>query len=184
MSSWGKNGISCVPRLGSALWSPYLLPGCYCKFHLSILSVYHLSITLWLFWKDDFLEGVFCVFLEMSVLLLCFIVCFLLLFIFCFLKLFYGFGFVFWASRVLRWQTVHSAGDLGLIPGSGGSPGEGNGYPLQDTCLENSLDRGSWPATVFGVTKSWTWLTNTLTFLLPSPANRVRGMGVGWGVWV
>ena len=40
--------------------------------------------------------------------------------------------------------------------GLGRSPGEGNGYPLQYSCLENSIDRGAWQATVHGVTKSWT----------------------------
>ena len=44
--------------------------------------------------------------------------------------------------------------DLGLIPGLGGSPGEGNGYPLHCSCLENSMDRGAWQATVHGVAKS------------------------------
>ena len=39
------------------------------------------------------------------------------------------------------------AGDVGLIPGSGKSPGEGNGNPLQYSCLENSMDRGAWWAT-------------------------------------
>ena len=52
------------------------------------------------------------------------------------------------------------AGDLGSIPGSGKSPGEGNGYPLQYSCLENSMDRGGWRATVHGVAKSQTWLSN------------------------
>ena len=47
-------------------------------------------------------------------------------------------------------------GDSGLISGPGRSPGEGNGYPLQDSCLENSMDRGAWRATVRGVTKSQT----------------------------
>src|SRR5574337_201191 len=46
-----------------------------------------------------------------------------------------------------------NAGDLGLIPGSGRSPGEGNGNPLQYFCLENSVDRGAWWATVHGVAK-------------------------------
>ena len=45
------------------------------------------------------------------------------------------------------------AGDLGLIPGSGRSPGEGNGNPLQYSCLGNSMDRGAWEATVHGVTQ-------------------------------
>ena len=51
---------------------------------------------------------------------------------------------------------MHNAGDLGLIPGLGRSPGEGSGYPLQYSCLENSTGRGAWQAIVHGVTKSWT----------------------------
>ena len=46
-----------------------------------------------------------------------------------------------------------SAGSEGSIPGSGRSPGEGNGYPLQYSCLENPMDRGAWQATVCGITK-------------------------------
>ena len=46
--------------------------------------------------------------------------------------------------------------DAGLILGSGSSPGEGNGNPLQYSCLENSMDRGAWWATVHGVAKSRT----------------------------
>ena len=49
---------------------------------------------------------------------------------------------------------------MGSIPGSGRSPGEGNGNPLQYSCLENSMDRGNWWATVHRVTKSWTQLSN------------------------
>ena len=49
-----------------------------------------------------------------------------------------------------------NAGDPGSIPGLGRSPGEGNGNPLQYSCLENPMDRGAWRATVHGVTKSWT----------------------------
>ena len=49
-----------------------------------------------------------------------------------------------------------NAGDLGLIPGSGRSPGEGSGKPLQYSCLENPMDRGAWQVTVHGVAKSWT----------------------------
>ena len=55
-----------------------------------------------------------------------------------------------------------NAGDLGSIPGSGRSPGEGNGYPLQHSCLKNSMDRGAWQATVHGIAKSWTKLTLSL----------------------
>ena len=50
--------------------------------------------------------------------------------------------------------------DLGSIPGLGRSPGEGNGNPFQDYCLENPMDRGAWQATVHGVAKSWTRLSN------------------------
>ena len=46
--------------------------------------------------------------------------------------------------------------DAGSIPESGGSPGEGNGHPLHCSCLENSMDRGVWQATVHGVSKSQT----------------------------
>ena len=46
--------------------------------------------------------------------------------------------------------------DAGSIPGLEGSPGAGNGNPLQYSCLENSMDRGAWRATVHGVVKSWT----------------------------
>ena len=61
-------------------------------------------------------------------------------------------------------------GDVGSIPGSGRSPGEGNGNPLQYSCLENSMDRGAWWATVHGVTKSWTWLsTDSRISPLPLP---------------
>ena len=48
------------------------------------------------------------------------------------------------------------AGDVGLTPGSGKSPGEANGNPLQSSCLGNPMDRGAWWATVDGVTKSRT----------------------------
>ena len=58
-----------------------------------------------------------------------------------------------------------NAGDLGSIPGSGRSPGEWNGYPLQCSCLENSMDRGAWQAIVHGVTKSQTWLNNQHTHI-------------------
>ena len=47
-------------------------------------------------------------------------------------------------------EAACNAGDLGLIPGSGRSPGEGSGYPLQYSCLENSMDRGTCQATVHG----------------------------------
>ena len=52
------------------------------------------------------------------------------------------------------------AGDVGSIPGSGRSPGEGNVNPLQYSCLENFMDKGSWPAVVCGVAKSLIQLSN------------------------
>ena len=55
-------------------------------------------------------------------------------------------------------ESACNVGDLALIPGSGRSPGEGNGYPLQYSCLENPLDKGAWWATTHGVAKSQTQL--------------------------
>jgi len=57
-------------------------------------------------------------------------------------------------------ETTCNTRDPGSISGSGRSPGEGNGYPLQYYCLENSMDRGIWWVTVHGVTKSYTQLSN------------------------
>ena len=52
-----------------------------------------------------------------------------------------------------------NAGDVGSIPGSGRSPGEGNDNPLQYSCLGNPMDRGAWGVTTHGVSKSWTRLS-------------------------
>ena len=49
---------------------------------------------------------------------------------------------------------------MGSVPGWGGFPGGGHGNPLQDSCLENPMDRGAWWATVHGVAKSWTQLSD------------------------
>ena len=57
-------------------------------------------------------------------------------------------------------ESDGNVGDLGSIPGLGRSPGEGNGNPLQYSRLENSMDRGTWWATVHGVTKSQTQLSD------------------------
>ena len=56
-------------------------------------------------------------------------------------------------------ESAYNSGELGLIPGLGRFSGEGNGYPLQYSCLENSMDRVAWWATVHEVTKSWTRLS-------------------------
>ena len=53
-------------------------------------------------------------------------------------------------------ESACNAGDLGSTPGLGRSPEEGNGNPLQYSCLENSMDRGAWRATVHGVAMSQT----------------------------
>ena len=52
-------------------------------------------------------------------------------------------------------ESACNTGDLGSIPGSGRSPGEGHGYPLQYSWLKNPTDRGAWWATIHRVTKSW-----------------------------
>ena len=63
-------------------------------------------------------------------------------------------------------ESACNAGDPGLIPGLGRSPGEGNGYPLWYSCLENPIDRGAWWAIVHGVTELD--MTNTHCFESPS----------------
>ena len=68
-------------------------------------------------------------------------------------------------------ESTCNAGDPGSIPGWGRSPGEGNGNPLQYSCLETPMDRGAWQATVHGVAKSRTWLrdytpTHTYIYML------------------
>ena len=66
-----------------------------------------------------------------------------------------------WFSRK---ESACNAGDLGSISGSGRSPGEGHGYPLQYSCLENPMYRGAWQAAVHSVAQSWTqlkWLSSS-----------------------
>ena len=70
-------------------------------------------------------------------------------------------SFALWASQVaLVAKSPHVRAeylrDAGSIPGLGRSPGEGNGNPLQYSCLENPMDKGAWQATVHRVTKSRT----------------------------
>ena len=67
-------------------------------------------------------------------------------------------------------ESACNAGDAGSIPGSGRFPGEGNDYPLQYSCLENSMDRGAWWTTIYGVTESDTTEGLTLSIsLTPRP---------------
>ena len=56
--------------------------------------------------------------------------------------------------------NAKDTGDVGLIPGLGQSPGGRKGNPLQDSCLENFMDRGAWWAIVHGVSNSWTRLSD------------------------
>ena len=69
-------------------------------------------------------------------------------------------------------ESASKAGDLDSIPGSGSSPGEGNCYPVQYSCLGNPMHRGAWRATVHGVTKSWTqmsdWACTAITYICNS----------------
>ena len=76
-----------------------------------------------------------------------------------------------WAARVAQTvkESACNAADLGLILGSGRSPGEGHGNPLQCSCLENPMDKGAWWATVHGVAESWTRLSDLAhTHTMPS----------------
>ena len=57
-------------------------------------------------------------------------------------------------------ESTFNAGDGGSVPGLGRSPAEGNGNPLQNSCLENPMDRGAWRATVHGAAKSQTRLSD------------------------
>ena len=57
-------------------------------------------------------------------------------------------------------ESTCNTGDPDSIPGSGRFTGEDNGYPLQYSCLENSMDKGAWWATILGVAKSETGLSN------------------------
>ena len=71
-------------------------------------------------------------------------------------------------------ESACNAGDLGSIPGSGKSPGEGNGYPLQYVCLGNAMDRGTWWATVSGAAKSWTQLSDYHSRFLACISHQVQ----------
>ena len=67
-----------------------------------------------------------------------------------------------------------NGGDPASIPGLGRSPGEGNGNPLQYSCLENPTDRGAWQATVHGVTKTFTFTYDLMGEYMLSHFNCVR----------
>ena len=71
-------------------------------------------------------------------------------------------------------ESVCNTGDMGridLIPGLGRSPGGGNGYPLQDSCLENSIDRGVWQAIVHGGHKELDMTERLVLYIIPWSIN-------------
>ena len=70
-------------------------------------------------------------------------------------------------------ESAHNKEDPDLTPGSGRSPGEGNGNPLQYSRLENSMDRETWQATVHGIAVNQTWLSNYNSYLLEENERRV-----------
>ena len=71
-------------------------------------------------------------------------------------------------------ESPYNAEDLGLTPESGRSPGEGNGNPLPYSCLKNSMDREAWWATVYGVAKSRTRLSDFQSLKEPFWSFRIR----------
>ena len=83
-------------------------------------------------------------------------------------------------------ESVCNAGDLGLIPGLGKSLGEGIGFPLQYSCLENAMNRGAWWATVHGASRSQTcWAAAKLLQSCPTLCDPIDGSPPGpprlWG---
>ena len=66
-------------------------------------------------------------------------------------------------------KSACNMGDPGLIPGVGRSPGEGNGNPLQYSCLENPMDGGAWQAIVHGVTNRWTRVSDFIFIFRRDP---------------
>ena len=100
----------------------------------------------------------------------------------------YKYGLLGWPSGN---ESACNAGDLGSIPGLGRSPREGNGNPLQYSCLENPMDGGAWRVTVYRVAKSWTWLSDLTSLLLqPIVINRQINLSgflflrILWRSWI
>ena len=81
-------------------------------------------------------------------------------------------------------KSACNMGDLGLIPGLGRSPGEGNSFPLQYSCLENSMDRGAWQVTVHGAAKSWTQLSDLKKkkrfYMVSNMWNTIKNIAIFW----
>ena len=76
-------------------------------------------------------------------------------------------------------ESMCDTGDLGSIPGSGRSPGKRNGYPLQYSCLENSMDRGAWRASVYGVPR----IRHSLSTKPQPPPQLFRNTGHAFEIW-
>ena len=103
---------------------------------------------------------------------------------------------IFWPPDSKNWfpggsdgkVSACNAGDPGSIPGLGRSPGEGNGDPLQYSCLENSMDGEAWWATVHGIAKNQTRLSNFTFFLFFWCWERLKAGGEGddkgWDGWM
>ena len=90
--------------------------------------------------------------------------------------------FAWWLSGK---ESACNAGDSGSIPGSGRSPGEGSGNPLQYSCLGNPMDRGAWWATVHGVAKSRTRLSDfafTFHFLAMEKEMATHSRVLAWRI--
>ena len=93
-------------------------------------------------------------------------------------------GLLWWLSRKESTCNAGAAGDLGSIPGSGRSPGEAHGHPLQYSCLENLMDRGDWQAMVHRAAESdmtevteqahTLWLLEAQNTTTKDAANRVK----------
>ena len=85
-------------------------------------------------------------------------------------------GFIWsFPNSLVDKSSACNAGDLGSIPGSGRSPGKGNGNPLQYSCLENPMDRGAWQATIHGITRVGHDLaTKPPPYLLPTSAGSLK----------
>ena len=83
-------------------------------------------------------------------------------------------------------ESTCNAEDMGSIPWSGRSPGEGNGNPLQYSCLGNPMDRGAWRATVHGVAKEsdMTWWLNKSKMETGSYVWTLKWTGAGFKVWI
>ena len=171
------------------LWSNSLSPVCACVCEHTCLEISLLENMLRIQVKRNYIEKCKKKKKEKQSFLLCFLqfwVCFLcrVLHILCFLLEFLKRAMItlrnslairgFSGSSAGK-ESTWNAGDLGSIPGLGRSPGEGNVYLLQYSCLENSIDKGAWWATIYGIVEldmieqlslhftslHFTWLINT-----------------------